>query len=58
MLMQSKQQSNAATIEKIRATGATRNDKLIPETLDYLERIGYKALNNRLQTSINFMLSM
>ncbi|KAI0251294.1 FolC bifunctional protein [Lactifluus subvellereus] len=35
-------QSNAATLEAVRASGGRSNPLAIPEMVDYLERIGYK----------------
>ena len=34
-------QSNAATLEALRATGGRINDLAIPEMVEYLERIGH-----------------
>ena len=36
-------QSNAATIEALRAAGGRLNDLAIPEMVEYLERIGYSV---------------
>lgn len=36
-------QSNAATIEAVRASGGRLSQFAIPEMVEYLERIGYKV---------------
>jgi len=36
-------QSNALTLNAIRASGGQSNDLAIPEMIEYLERIGYKV---------------
>jgi len=36
-------QSNAATLEAVRASGGRLSEFAIPEMLEYLERIGYKV---------------
>ena len=36
-------QSNAATLNSIKASGGRANDLAIPEMIEYLERIGYKV---------------
>jgi hypothetical protein len=36
-------QSNAATLEAVKASGGQTNDLAIPEMIEYLERIGYKV---------------
>lgn len=36
-------QSNAATLNAIKASGGRANDLAIPEMIEYLERIGYKV---------------
>jgi hypothetical protein len=36
-------QSNAATLEAVKASGGRSNPLAIPEMVDYLERIGYKV---------------
>jgi hypothetical protein len=36
-------QSNAATLNAIKASGGLANDLAIPEMIEYLERIGYKV---------------
>jgi hypothetical protein len=36
-------QSNAATLNAIKASGGRTNDLAIPEMIEYLERIGYKV---------------
>ncbi|KAH7914388.1 Mur ligase [Hygrophoropsis aurantiaca] len=38
-------QSNAATLEAVRAAGARLNPNAIPEMIEYLRRIGYEDLN-------------
>jgi len=35
------QQSNAATLDQIRATGGRMNDIAVAEMVEYLERIGH-----------------
>jgi len=37
------QQSNAATLDAIRASGGRLNELSIPEMLEYLDRIGYNV---------------
>ena len=36
-------QSNAATLDAIKASGGRSKDLAIPEMIEYLERIGYKV---------------
>jgi len=36
-------QSNAATLEALKASGGRTNDLAISEMIEYLERIGYKV---------------
>jgi hypothetical protein len=36
-------QSNAATLEAVKASGGQTSDLAIPEMIEYLERIGYKV---------------
>ena len=36
-------QSNAATLEAVRASGGRLSESAIPEMLEYLERIGYQV---------------
>jgi folylpolyglutamate synthase len=36
-------QSNAATLDAIKASGGRTKDLAIPEMVEYLERIGYKV---------------
>ena len=36
-------QSNAATLEALRAAGGRMNDLAIPEMVEYLQRIGYSV---------------
>ena len=36
-------QSNAATLDAIKASGGQTKDLAIPEMIEYLERIGYKV---------------
>ena len=36
-------QSNAATLEAVKASGGRDNALAIPEMVEYLERIGYKV---------------
>lgn len=44
-------QSNAATLNAIKASGGRTNNLAIPEMIEYLERIGYKV---RFSSTYNF----
>jgi folylpolyglutamate synthase len=42
-------QSNAATLEAVRASGGKSSDLAIPEMIEYLRRIGYEVSFNVLR---------
>lgn len=43
-------QSNAATLQAVRASGGRLSDFAIPEMLEYLERIGYNVSSQSIET--------
>jgi len=50
-------QSNAATLEAVRASGGRLSDFAIPEMLEFLERIGYTVSVCRFSVTSDLILS-
>ena len=50
----SRVQSNAATISTIRANGGKLGKFAIPESIDYLKRVGYTVNKNTLDFRLMF----
>lgn len=49
-------QSNAATLEAVRASGGKSNQAAIPEMLEYLERIGYRVRFHHSEMELGYIL--